>query len=138
MKVRAHNSDGWGAFSSENADGTQVRSAPTASPTISSSSATQNSITLNWSDLSTDADKGYSATTKFHIYINDGAGGSTFTLSTTITDGSTSTTISSLNSGSEYSFKISAENIYGEGAQSSSYEDDTTDVPDQPAAITVF
>jgi len=80
-----------------------------------------------------DSQIGYKILSHYNIYSNGGSG-STFNLLTTSTV-SSGKIISGLTTGSTHLFKISAQNLYGEGPLSSQLLVNIATVPDPPAAV---
>lgn len=77
VKVRAHNSDGWGDYSEINTSGATIETTPSAMSTLSysASSTTNTAIDLTWSQLTGSSMGGSSLTiTGYLIYSNGGSG----------------------------------------------------------------
>lgn len=69
---------------------------------------------MNWNQLADGINEGFSTVLGYYVYKNNGAGGTTFTLTNTITSKATTTApITSLSAYTTYLFKISAYNIHG-------------------------
>lgn len=123
VKVRAHNSDGWGDYSEINTSGATIETTPSAmsTPSFDETTTTNTAIDLTWSQLS-GSDKGGSSVTitGYKIYWNSGSG----VVSTYLDAVSGASTLnylkSGLTSGSTYAFTVLAVNKYGDGVQSSS------------------
>lgn len=107
VKVRAHNSDGWGDYSEINTSGSTIETTPSAMSLASfdAASTTNNAIYLTWSELS-GTDKGGSSVTitGYKIYWNSGSG-TTFTFLDSVSGASTTHYLKSgLTSGTTYAF----------------------------------
>lgn len=126
--IRARNSAGWGVFSPEpttQPDSLPISGPPTAAPTtISASSFTKSTITLQWSEV---LDTGYSPITGYLVYINGGGSSTTFSLAGSTTF--TTLTVTSLNALTNYTFYIIPQNLFGNGPQSSNFTQSTSQVP---------
>lgn len=88
-------------------------------------------MTLNWDQITSGINEGFSTVLGYYLYKNNGAGGSTYTLANTVTSKTTTTsTLTSLSPYTTYMFKISAYNIHGSSVQSSPpYSVTTLDLP---------
>lgn len=116
-RVKARNNAGWSDISNPNTDSVLAQTKPISAPSGISANTTTTSITLFWNSLSLNSDIGFRVLSHYNIYSNGGSG-STFNLlmTTTLASG---TVITPLTTGSTHIFRISAENLYGEGPLSS-------------------
>jgi titin len=122
VKVRAHNSDGWGDYSEINTSGATIETTASAmaTPSFDETSTTNTAIDLTWTQLS-GSDKGGSSVTitGYKIYWNAGSG-TTYNYLDAVTGASTLNYVKSgLTSGTTYGFKVLAVNKYGDGVLSS-------------------
>lgn len=102
---------------------------PTLKPVISSSSVSSQTITLTWSEITGDANTGYSPITSYSVYLND----SLYNQTTQFTD----YIISSLNSLTTYKVEVSANNIHGESDKSDPLVVTTIARPSKPNPVIV-
>jgi len=137
VRVRAHNSIGYGSWSSTYSSGATIRSVPStmSAPTIDSYS--DSSITVSWTALSS-PDNGNSDILAYELVWDEGTDVvPTVDLSNTLT---TSYVLSSsqITSGVKYRFAVRARNIYG---SATSYSTETVayayDVPAKMSMATV-
>lgn len=133
VKFKAINVDGDSSLSAVNTDVVKAQSKPTTQPSnLAASAFTKDTITLSWTDISSDADIGFSAITNYKIYMTTGT---TYTLQSTIAAGAQAASITTLVASTTYKFKITAINIHGESSQSSEFTQTTSNVPDTPDAV---
>lgn len=107
---------------------------PDAPSSITITSASSTSIEIQWPEPST----GGSLITHYYIYIATGQGSTSYAAAI---DNGTSrqyTLSAGIQAGEYYNFKVSAENIVGEGLQSSSVEALAASAPDAPINLTLI
>lgn len=74
-------------------------------------SNTKNTVTLKWNEITNDQDMGFSPITNYNIYVDSGSGFVDPPIEVSVGQGYT---ISPLTTGNTYSFKVTAENYFGE------------------------
>lgn len=117
VKIRAHNTFGYGSYSSVNTVGARIRRIPNVmtAPTIAAYSDT--SITVTWSALTSPAN-GNSDILAYELRWDNGLGGTpSIELSNVLT---TSYVVTGITAGSTYGFIVRARNIYGTASSFSS------------------
>jgi hypothetical protein len=133
VQVKAHNSLGFGPYSTINISGAQIRRVPDAMTTPVVIFSSDTSITISWT-AQTVPINGNSNIQFYNLQWNSGSG-STFTdLSNSLT---TSYTVNGLTGGSTYVFKVRSRNVYGYGSFSSTLSVITIDVPSKMGIPTV-
>lgn len=103
-----------------------------AQPTYSSLS--ESSVVVDWTALSTNAEIGGKAITGYNLYWDNGTGSSTISLIESL---ATSRTVSGLNGGTTYKFKVRAKNINGYGSFSSELSVVASQSPGTMSAVVV-
>jgi len=139
VKVRAFNAKGSGEFSELNTAGATIETEPTnlsvASIDVPSTSNTATRVT--WTALTGSARGGWDvAITGYEVYWDQATGTTWVSLANT-TAAETAYTVSGLEGGTVYSFKVRAYNKYGEGLFAAPVSVNTSQVPAQPAPPTV-
>lgn len=113
-------------------DSVRTKVAPTVAPSGLAGTATKDSITLTWSQITSNTDTGYSAITTYRVY-NSTSGSDV--LVGTLTAPTVTITFSSMTpSGNTFSYKVTAVNIHGEGPKSTAYNQLLAGIPDTMAA----
>lgn len=119
-KVRAHNSDGYGDYSSVNSAGMTAMKEPQSAPTslARGSSTSKTAIELTWTGVTTSpANGGITGSVDYIVYWDQGS--STWTTLGT-SSATTYTTTASLTEGGAYQFKVAASNDFGTGPETGS------------------
>jgi hypothetical protein len=129
-KVSAVNLNGTSTQSAVSTEDIKAQSAPTAANTVLAATSTVDSITLTWTALINDAERGYSSITK-HVVTMNGT-----TKDVVIADGTT-TTFSGLTTGATYQFTVSAANKHGTGPTSSTFDYIAASQPEAPPAPSI-
>ncbi len=133
VRVSATNSQGTSTVSSVNTSGARTRRAPAAMAAPVKVSGDQTQISLSWTALTSSADTGNSAITAYQLYWDNGSG----TTSQLVYSGTATTaTVTGLSSGTNYKFKVRAENVYGYGSYSSEVTISASTVPGTVSSIT--
>lgn len=111
--ISARNSYGYGDASSVNTAGAKVRTVPIApnSPTVGSP-ATDTEVQIKWTALTFGENTGLVAITSYSLYSDNAEGGNYFEIATGLI---TSYTVTGLQGGATYLFKVKATNMYGTG-----------------------
>lgn len=127
-KAIATNDRGSSPVSEASDDTVKTQVAPTVAPSSLAGTATKDSITLTWNQVTADADIGYSVVKEYRVYDVTGGGD---TLVATTTAPTVTTTLTSLTTaGDTFTYQVAAYNIHGEGPRSSSYSQLLAGIPD--------
>ena len=134
-KIKAHNVNGDSPVSSASIATVKAQSQPTTAPTdMAMSTFSKSTIKVAWTNLTTDADNGYSAITEYKVYTSTDT---VFSLAGTISSLTAELEVTGLTVSTAYKFKITAINIHGESAMSSEVIITTANIPDTPDAVVV-
>jgi len=134
VRVSATNSEGPGATSPENTSGATVKTVPVQmSAVYEGTGSTSTSIVLEWAALTSTSDTGDSAITTYNLYWDDNTGTTNIYLMDSLV---TTYTVTGLTTGSDYIFKVSASNFYGDGDFSADATFTISGVPDTIDPVT--
>jgi len=126
--AEAYNSKGWSIPSIPNTIGEVAKIVPNAPINLAVSVLSTTSVSLTWNEITTSPSDGYSTVTSYNVLSNGGSG-SIFTVVSTSSAGSA--TLTGLTNGVIYTFKVSAVNLFGQSAASSSVSIKVATVPFQ-------
>ena len=130
--AQAQNEKGWSVQSSQNTDIVLVQTTPQIAPVGLAGTSTISSVALTWTAITGNANSGYATPVAYNVYMNSGSGYSLATTSST-----NSASITGLNKGTMYYFKVSGTNLIGEGPLSTNITLTASQVPLQMNAITL-
>jgi hypothetical protein len=119
VKIAAHNTNGWGAFSELNTAGATIETYPTqmAAPVFVLASSSVTEIALSWTASTGTAAGGASVSVSGYVLSSaEGAGA----YSTHSTPTATAVTTTGLTGGVQYHYRVAAQNKYGIGTFSTS------------------
>ena len=133
-KVRAHNSNGWGAYSQLNAAGALVEDLPVklAAPVFAHASSTKSTIVLTWSALTGDSAGGGAVSITNYVVEWLPPGASSW--ATHVTTTALTATSTGLSGGQTYQYRVYAQNKYGFGPVSDVLSAVPAEAPAAPAA----
>jgi hypothetical protein len=135
VRVRAQNSNGWGAYSELNTAGATVEDVPgqLAMPTFDAAASTTSQVALSWAAATGVAAGGSSLSVTNYVLEWDAGSGS---WGTHLTTTSTSATSTGLSGGTLYQYRVAAANKHGTGPVSPALAVVAAQAPSTPAAPT--
>jgi hypothetical protein len=125
VRVRAHNSDGWGQYSEINTAGATIETLPLqmSAPSFDSTTSSNTQIKVTWSLLTGTATGGSSVSiTNYVVEWDQGLGGTTnFVSLATVVSPTAFYPKTGLTAGTSYQFRVYGQSKYGNGPTSNAY-----------------